>query len=42
MAPTTGTRRTRRPSWARTHHTKPSRPNGRRERSQLRQLAQAR
>lgn len=30
----------KRPDWARTHHHKPSRPNGRRERQQLRQVAQ--
>lgn len=26
----------KRPSWMRTHHTKPARPNGRRERRRLR------
>lgn len=29
---------TRRPDWARTHHSKPTRPNGRRERQAQRQL----
>lgn len=31
-------RQRRRPDWLRTHHTKPARPSGRRERQQLRQL----
>jgi hypothetical protein len=30
----------KRPDWARTHHTKPRRVAGRRERQQLRQIAQ--
>lgn len=40
MAPTKGPRRTR-PDWARTHHSKPTRPNGRRERAQLRRIKAA-
>lgn len=32
-------RTTKRPDWARTHHTKPRRVSGRRERQQLRRIS---
>ena len=41
MAPTTTTRRTPRPDWARTHHTKPRRQGGRRERDRARRIVLA-